>query len=143
MDRITLVILLISLYGAILSTILAGREIGSSRKKIGIFLDRWDRDKRNQITIINMGHRSAKLIDLAIDVAFGPIPPAEMTPDKWPFPITLHDGDSLTINLSQLATTTIGSDEKRMTITVFDADGNRYTRFAVRKFGGKPADTVS
>jgi len=134
MESMTLLILLIAAYAAILATILAIRELRVRRRRIVICLDRLDRPDKKQVCLTNNGREPITLIDMAIDVPLGPIAPAEMAEGKWPFPVTLAEGDSLTFTLSQLANRTIDFHDQRLEVSVYDSAGHEFTQFSRRIF---------
>lgn len=61
-------VLIIALYGAIVSTILGVREIQKEYRKLSIFLvlDEWT--FMYSITITNIGHRPMTLVDLYVNL---------------------------------------------------------------------------
>jgi len=151
MSTLDLLSLLIAVYGAIVASILAARELLRERRKVKIFLDHVAWYERAQLSVTNVGHRPITLVGIALAIAVGD----EASPyfeevrrgdifaldlPKDPLPFTLADGEQIALPLSQPVSDQLIANRMRARLTLFDAEGRKYEDFAARildaKWGG-------
>lgn len=149
--------LLLGLYGAGLSTYLALRERKKERKQIRIFLEhvkdelaKEGEKESAQITIVNVGHRPTTIVDMSLEIFStaldreGPVGQMiapnllKSTEGVSFFPVTLEDGEPMTIPLGTGSDGLFIVTEKIPTmlvkIRVYDVEGNIYTDYTRRTY---------
>jgi len=129
----------LAIYGAVLSTILGVRELINERRRIIIFLQYWEFHNNYSILITNVGHRPITLLGISMDFL-----PQEYVPmnvivprAENPFPVTLTDGQHLTITLSQGLSSEIYDIKENIKITVYDSENRKYSKFKRLSFNEK------
>ena len=148
-DWVTLGIASLSL---VISIILGYREIIRERRRISINLEYLDLQNVMQVFIVNIGQRPITLTDLSMETQMFGEGEEEyyekirggslynLEPEEVIFPVTLSDGDHVSIPLSDLIIDRVISNRLKAKITVFDAEGNEYKKFKLRhhdkKWGG-------
>src|SRR5215218_8545911 len=137
---------IIAIYGAVISTILAIREIRKDRKRILTILEYVEFLGRAQVTITNIGHRPITITEVGMstlselegggdwwesvprNVLFDP----EIYVDGIPLPVTLNDGDHVTLPLNDALSGILSANQMKARITVSDVQGNEYREFKTR-----------
>jgi len=148
MSKLEIITLFISLYGALLATILAVRDIFRQRRRIRIFLDQLVWHQRVQVTITNIGDRPITIAGIALsigheqdghivfeDIRQGDLFPVDLSRDL--LPATLGDGEHITLPISDPVGNFLYENNMRARITVYDADGNKYKNFRTRLYNEK------
>jgi hypothetical protein len=133
--------LLLAIYGAVLSTILAIREIRKDERKIlvrcNLVLSTIHLDEVRQhikISAVNVGHRPVELVStglyLSNKLVFTPMPGGTM---NVPLPKKLNDGDSVDILIDLLKAQKALEEQRAVNHKVIpkfafvrDAEGNEY-----------------
>ncbi len=137
--------IIIAAYGAIVSTILGIRELRKERRQISVILEYVDVMEKVQVTIVNSGYRPITItgISMALPMAG---PSLEKVPsgilfsdelDKWPFPVTLTDGQHISLLLSDDLTDSIVRAKMDIKLKVFDAEGNIYSKYKIMRYDTK------
>jgi hypothetical protein len=138
--------LAIAIYGAVLSTILAYRQIKRDRRRILVFLEYAHFLNRAQITITNIGYRPIMIraISMSTWIAQGgnagwqPVPtnllfePEFLTEYPEPLPATLNDGEHLTLPLTRAVSSILISNKMKAQIRVHDSQGKEYRGYRTR-----------
>ncbi len=155
-DTITL---LIAIWGAGLATYLGIRELRNERRRVKIILEYVDWVERAQIVIVNTGHRPITITEIKMGIlgslekplVYEGVPFHEFGTEDAPIklPITLGDGESTILVLSDYVSTAVAANRK-IKLSAFDAEGNEYFKFDRRrsdaKWGGyyklKPIDVL-
>ena len=102
--------------------------------------------ERFRVVIHNSGYRPITVLDITLELLDKEGHPMEGVPlnaifddeeDEKQLPNTIKDGEHLTLNLSEhFRQFSPGSDEQ-LCITVYDADGNKYSPKKIRVYDGK------
>lgn len=143
-----LITIIVALYGAVLSTILGLRELRRERRRISIILEHVAWYERAQITIINTGHRPITVTEIGMSVYFeqGGRGGYDRVPrnalfghelEVEPFPVTIRDGESITLPLSPLVSEALLGSRMKAEVTVYDVEGNEYKEFRTRMYDPK------
>jgi hypothetical protein len=140
---------ILALYGAALSTYLGYREIRKEERKITILLVE-NNKKFYSITITNVGHRPITLMNLhIITPSKGPISLNSLLrfedgedEVKSPLPVTLTDGQRVTIKISLEFSKYIREEEKDISITVNDAEGRKYSKYKRKNYDAKSGSLI-
>jgi len=145
--------LTLALYGAILSSLLAIvqivrwiQDVRKERRQVSVFLEYVAWYEHAQIVIANSGHRPVTISEIGVAI------PHKMEDGKilWedvprnsllreaeePFPTTLKDGDALVVPLSDVVSGYV-YPSMRVQVSVFDSEGNRYSRYKARLYDPK------
>ena len=144
-DGLSLLTIIIALYGAIVSTILGIREINKEKKKIAIFLVYNEWQGGYSITITNIGHRPITLIDLQINIpSMGLVPKNALMFDnlaeeviEWPMPVTLTDAEHISIRISSNVSKYIEEEKKKIVIVAYDSEGKSYSEYKKLSYDSK------
>lgn len=140
--------LTLSVYGAVLATILAVREIRREKRRVRIFLDQRAFEYRVQMTLTNIGHRPVTITGVSLSVgyesdeseSFENVPQNSLfaaTPGPGFLPVTLSDGESVSLPLSPTVSDILIDNHLLARITVYDADGKEYSEYRTRLFNEK------
>src|SRR5215208_5849039 len=146
--------LAIAVYGAGLSTWLAVREIRKDRRRILVVLEYASFFERAQIIITNVGHRPITITAIAMSVweeqtdrpaVLMPVPQNALLATEFqnelgrlvPFPVTINDGDHVTLPLSSYVGERLTAHRMRASLTVFDIEGNEYREYTARHYNPK------
>jgi hypothetical protein len=132
--------LTIAIWGAILSTILAIREVSRERRKISITLFKISWMESYKISITNTGHRPITISEISLTIktkAKAPHSPIRAsarfataegyTPQK--LPLILTDGQTAEFHLSEYVTHELSNELNKLLISVYDSEGNIYKRY--------------
>lgn len=138
--------MILALYGATLSTILAIREAKKEKRNIKVFLDYYVFQDRYKLSLVNVGYRPITLVEAGvrivdkkgITVELRPAPIFGDSPDDI-FPILLNDGAQKAFNVSEgLENPAILKQNRWKTETfVRDAEGNIYRTTKIRSYNSK------
>ena len=141
MDTKDIVTLSIAIWGAILSTFLALREILNEKRRIKIMLFSIHRLQRHKITITNTGHRPITISEIGLIIApnlKGPHIPIRSGAlfatenDYSPphLPVILTDGQTTEFQLSEYVSKQLTNNKNNHPfIFVYDSEGNVYNKF--------------
>ena len=140
----------LALWGAIISTGLGIREIIIGKRNITIFLVE-NNKKFYSITITNIGRRPITLMNLHIvipskgTVSLNSLLRFEDGEDevKSPLPVTLTDGQRVTIKISLEFSKYIREEGKDISITVNDAEGTRYSKYKKLSYDANSGSLLS
>jgi hypothetical protein len=122
--------LFLAIYGAVLSTILAIREITKERRRIILFLQYNQYSAQYSIACTNIGHRPITLIDIAISLTdHNSVPRDVIREIKNPFPVTLSDGENFSFILPLNLSGDIYKAKEKVSIALYDSEGKKYSRF--------------
>jgi hypothetical protein len=127
MDDITL---LLAVYSAVLSTILALKEITKERKFLKIILQYNEFGAWYSIVCTNVGHRPITLVNISIVIpGQDAMPRNALYGLNDLFPVTLEDGDHCSFKLSLEISEYIYKVDGKIKIYLYDADGKSYTKY--------------
>lgn len=137
--------LFIAIYGALLSTALLLNELLQQRKKLSIILEHVAWYETVQVIITNVGRRTLTLVEMKIDTIVGTGENAhwEMVPKNAllniddPFPITLKDGEAVSIPLGNVLAETLINNRINAKIEVYDSQGKKYSDYKSRTYDAK------
>jgi hypothetical protein len=129
MDIVDVFALVVSVYAAVVSSILGVRELKRDRRRISVMLELVPFYETAQVTIVNIGHRQVTLTDMAIGDCPRNCLLAEVVEE--PFPVTLDDGEHITLPLSEVLSEMVASNPRGVRLHVYDAEGHEYTKFSV------------
>jgi hypothetical protein len=148
MDLNDILTLILAAYGAILATVLGLRELQKERRTLSIILEYLLFYEVADLIITNVGHRPTTITRVAIsvmgeqngrtfweDVPANAILRAEAKLD--PLPITISDGEFTRLELNNLIGQAMLNGKGRVRITVYDIEGNEYTKFSTRYYNAK------
>jgi hypothetical protein len=121
--------LILALYGAILSTILAVREWRKETRRIIIFLEYLRPAGDYRIIITNVGHRPITLLDMAVRIPGANLDPSDIWKGNYPFPVTLKDGELITIPLPPFISHHLLRTRGRMYMILRDSENKHYWRY--------------
>ena len=132
----------LAMYGAILSSILGIREIMKEKRSIAIFLEYLPWHHSYSVVITNIGHRPITIMDMYVFIPeLGALKRSAFWDDEsiYPFPITLTDGQHISIKIQQNLGDSIYKADGNIEIAVFDAEGKTYKKYSKvvhdKKFG--------
>src|SRR5215213_2787842 len=128
---VSVIALGVSIYSAVLATQVGKREQDRDRKRITLFLDYLFGQEIAQLTIVNVGHRPITISSLGlIPEGYDQVPKMQMYNDRyikeWPLPVTLTDGEHISLPLSDVVSRTLFESNMKATISLGDAEGNTY-----------------
>jgi hypothetical protein len=140
MDAKDIITLFIAGWGAILSTLLAIREVLKEKRNIKITLFKIHWMETYKISITNTGHRPITLSEVGLLIknkGKGPHLPIRssalfastegyLPPD---LPLILSDGQTVEFHLSEYIATELGNKENRLLIFIYDSEGNVYSKY--------------
>jgi len=122
--------LFLAVYGALLSTLLAVREISKERRRILIFLQYNQYSSQYSIACTNIGHRPITLKDIAISLTeHNSVPQDVIREISNPLPKILNDGESFSFILPLGLSSDIYKAQKKVSISLYDSEGKKYTKF--------------
>ena len=133
--------LLIAVYGAVIATILGISELQKGKSRISIIIEYLTYIERAQITIINIGSRPITISEIGMAENANPnskgfwegIPRnALFDSADEPFPITLTEGEHITLLLSNAVSSIFFDKKQRAKVSVYDVEGKVYTKFKTR-----------
>lgn len=141
MSQSEIITFLIAIYGALLSTVIAVREVMKDKRRVKVVCryafafppgskDAW---KFISISVINIGHRPIQIKQAGILLSDGnSVTQLESKVGKIPLPKKLEDGESLEImfDADKIEQALKDHDNKKAKFTkayVSDAEGNQYT----------------
>jgi len=145
--------LTLAVYGAILSSLLAIvqlirwiQDFRKERRQVRVFLEYVAWYEHAQIVITNSGHRPVTITEVGIAIPhkledrriiWEDVPRNSLLRGmEEPFPTTLKDGDALILPLSDVVSGYV-YPSMRVQVSVFDSEGNRYTRYKARLYDPK------
>lgn len=150
MNTSDVIVILIAVYGAALSTILGIREFTKDRRHIKVVLEHHLFSNVICLRIVNTGHRPVSISNVSFSCKLlvsknprkfieSPVPAASVfdsssSPD---FPLLFNDGQMQTFQLSEVLSEDIINSGWRVRLTVTDGDGNNYHKFEKRIFNEK------
>ncbi|MDD2921938.1 MAG: hypothetical protein PHQ36_06595 [Anaerolineales bacterium] len=143
-------VFILALWGAALSTILGFLEFRKERRKITIFLVE-NNEKFYSITITNVGHRTITLMNLNMVIpskgiiSLNSLLRIKDGEDevKSPLPVTLTDGEKVTIPISLEYSEYIRREEKVISITVNDAESIKHIKYKRLSYDAKSGSLLS
>ena len=127
--------LLIAGYAALVSTILAGRELVKGRRRLKIILEYIDFREYYILTIVNVGYRTISINGYRIeyydgaDECYEAAPAIALKEGERTFPVTIRDGENLSITIDGVVRDRVYNSPKRVRLQVYDAEGNVYRRY--------------
>jgi len=130
-----IITLVIAIWGAVISTLLAIREIKKENRNIKIILYYVYWMEKHKISITNINQRPITIVEINLSIrnvalerrsAFfshenGYVPPE--------FPVTLTDGQTVEFDLSPYITDHLSNPKVKLRIKVYDAEGKVYTKY--------------
>lgn len=148
MDVKDVIVLVIAIWGAILSTVLAVREFLREKRNIKITLIHKTWADSYAIAITNIGYRPITISEIGMsinDKNKKEYLPTHLQNVEWvrshslfdfgdscpipEFPIILTDGQTSEFRLSQYVTNELNNSENHMLIYVYDIEGNIFTKY--------------
>ena len=139
------IILILALYGAVLSTINAIRDARRGRRKIQIFLDYHAFETRYILLVVNVGYRPVTLSECGIRLFDQKGKPVEQLPlhvimgtdEKFPFSLT--DGTQKSFDIPNSLDDPQVIKENKWKVEAFtrDAEGNIYTTNKIRTYSSR------
>lgn len=138
---------LIALYGAVIASILGYRELKRDKRRISVVVEHVDFVERTQITLINTGIRPITISEISMEENLN-----QDGKEQWQsvprnalfdsgdelFPITLTDGEHITLLLSEVVGPSFFMNSgKNARLKVYDVEGNVYTKFKTRVYNPK------
>jgi hypothetical protein len=136
MDLGFFVTILIAIYGAGLSTILAVIEWRKGKRSLTIFMEYVPFYEKVNIRIVNSGSRPVTIINIRLNnkYLFG------IQGDKNPMPVQIEDGEQVVIPLDDNDSYKLVTNQLAGKLAVIDAERNEYTKFKALevnpRFGG-------
>ncbi len=135
MKTYEIITLVIAIWGALISTILAIREILRENKKISIYLYYIEFEERYKISIVNTGTRPFELTDISLSInwsgkgEYDPIPIGSRFDEIVNFPQIIEAGHSVSYYLSSVYYEAL-SNNGILSVEVFDSEGNVYNKYS-------------
>ena len=135
--------IILGIWGAGLSTVLAVREIKKEKRRIKTFLEKEFHTGQSHLVIVNVGHRPVTLTGARIDTL------VTENEEYWhpfsfdlifdpsvgdPFPITISDGDQIRLRLTSILLDELEKEEMTARFFIFDAERNTYKVNMERSF---------
>lgn len=132
----------IAIWGAIVATILAIREMTKDKRKLKIILEQLQFQSVYQIIITNTGFRPITIQDIQV---FAATTYGDRTRDtpwdeeyNYPkFPFKLEDSESVTFRLTTYMNSYIRDNKYHLNIVVYDGEGRTYTKYAKGEYNEK------
>lgn len=122
------------------------QDLQKEKRQIRVFLEWVAWYEYAQIVIINIGHRPVTITEVGIAIPYktnngsiiwDDVPRNSLLRDmKKPFPTTLEDGDAFILPLSDVVSSSV-YPSMRVQVSVFDSEGNQYTRYKARLYDPK------
>ena len=144
MDIATIITLLLALYGAGLSSVVAWHQFISDRRRVSMLVDLPYDDNNGKLTITNTGHRPITITAVDLHVWGRPKPKAtkailaskllttgEIDTDigKGNLPVTLGDGQPLGVPIEPHFEQVIFNSQGKLLVRARDSEGNEYTQY--------------
>ncbi|MCA9943484.1 MAG: hypothetical protein KC449_08380 [Anaerolineales bacterium] len=134
----SIVAIILGLYGAILSTILAVREKKKERRQIKVFLEFVNYVEQLQLSIINVGFRPVTIKSVSMTYGGEAVPNGGL--ESYQLPQIISDGDQITLPINRAISNYWTSNKSTLDIRVYDAEGNVFVpgqiRYMDAKWGG-------
>ncbi|CAN5701288.1 hypothetical protein BH24ACT22_BH24ACT22_09290 [soil metagenome] len=138
-----ILILIVAVYGAGLSTLLAVREIRKGNRRVRIFLEYIVLYESARIVITNVGYRSISITGLEMqmhtmqeDDKFEQVPSNSLFSDQVSkdelLPRTISDGEHIVLPLSDPVSRLLSENGMRAIIKIHDAEGREYRKYETR-----------
>ena len=128
----------IAIYAAVLSTGLFFNAVSENRKKLKIILEYVEFYETMRLILINNSKRPITIEGVSVTLDLDPVPKNSLSASEDNFPIKINGFDSYTIYLNDIiAKFYINSSTKNITITVYDIDNFKFTKFSYRHFNAK------
>jgi hypothetical protein len=130
--------LTLAIYGAVVSTILAYREIQKGRRRILIRLDYAYFLEIAEITITNVGYRPIAITGVGMHPEGSDMVPSNALlstrhSESQPLPVTINDGENVTLPLSDAVSNILLENNMKADIVVHDAEGRTYRKHKTGK----------
>jgi hypothetical protein len=139
--------LLLALWGAILSTYLGIREIKKEKKQLLIYLEHVYPAEIIQMVVVNIGHRPITLTNAGVHLYLDsrkkipydhlPFTPILPNNEPYPFPVTLNDGEHITLAYSEELLLSIKRDGLLANAFVYDVEGRLHRSSEVRDYDSR------
>lgn len=141
---LNIITLVIAVWGALLSTILAFREAFKDKRKLRMLLEYVTGTNLYRLVITNVGHRPITIeqIAFAFDVK-APVLSLVRKDLMWSdeedhlppqLPLTLDDGELAIFHISRMVSEAIDRPNQILRIKVFDAEGQAYSKYSVGEY---------
>lgn len=133
---ISIIAIVIALYGAIISTILGINEIKKGKRGVKVFLDYLLWENSAQLRIVNNQYRPVTITQIAaIFPERGELVPANAM-DNGSLPRTIKDGEQIIIPLNAVGET-LFKNEDICGLVIYDNEGKVYTKIEETFFDSK------
>lgn len=150
MDTKDVITLFVAIWGAILSTILAIREISRERRKIVVTLFKISWLESYKISITNIGHRPITISEIGLAIGIKRKAPYEPVRSSARFateesylppklPLILTDGQTAEFHLSNYITKELLDKSNKLFISVYDSEGNIYKKYKTSNYDPRHA----
>ncbi|NJC97903.1 MAG: hypothetical protein C3F07_05900 [Anaerolineales bacterium] len=147
LDAKDIITIILALYGAVLSSVLAIREIKKEKRTIALFIDFYVWESSFKLTVVNIGHRPVTLAGAGImyfkkyrmrwfELDERPFDLARENPGK--FPLTLNDGNHVALAIPSVVDAlewTNGLNKGEAYVR--DVEGNIYKTSRIRRYNSK------
>lgn len=143
--------LVIAIYGAVISTVLAVRAVRQDRRRVLIILEYVAFYERAQIVIVNIGHRPITIADIGMylqeeqsgNLVWSMVPRNALfdagvqgEPEQH-LPVPLTDGEHITIPLSRVVSERLLANRMKAHLCVYDTEGKAHRTFKTRLYNPK------
>ena len=139
LDVVTLVGVIVGvilgLYGAVLSTILAIRERQKDKRRVIVILEQVAFAGRLQLSIINGGFRPVTITSVSMTLRGEDIPNGGIAVPS--LPQTIGDGEQILLEIDKVDYQYWLENNKDLQVKVFDAEGNMYIPSHIRTLNDK------
>ena len=144
-----IIALIVAVYGAVVSTVLGINELLKTRRKVTLFLEYVAFYENYRLIVVNIGYRPITITNVALGiyrieggkkVFIDPVPANALYSADHPspsLPITLKDGDQAVFWLTSVLTETKFSEEDKIGVVVYDAEGREFKTYKERVFDPK------
>lgn len=142
-----IITIILALYGAILSSVLAIREFKKERRLVKAFLDYVEYYSRYKLTIVNIGYRPITLVRGSVELLqkHGSrylADPLSYKVDQQisnAFPVTIKDGEHIVLDVPDFFDSPFDMERKKDRIEAYvrDAEGIIYTTKKIRVYNPK------
>jgi hypothetical protein len=141
MTLLDIATLALATWGAALSTFLGFTELRKQKRRLRVVCEYVAFSERAQLVIINVGHRPVTVASVSIGAKMGDdwesVPSIAMFDDKNPFPLTLSDGEHITLPLVEQLAETLRQDPHGVQVTVYDIEGTAHNEVSMRTHNPK------
>jgi hypothetical protein len=138
-----IIALVLSVYGTILSSVLAILKWNEAKRNIATIITHTYFYEKFEITFVNTGRRPITITDIRMETKLDGghghiwlrIPSSEIISndrDKEPFPLALTDGEHKTFQISGVASEHIYKSNYNVRTVVYDNEGKLYKRLVIR-----------